>query len=320
MNRILEEIGRIGIVPVIALEDAADAPALAKALEDGGIPCAEVTFRTGAAKEAIRAMTETHPGLLVGAGTVLTAKQAQEAVEAGAKFIVSPGLNPKVVRACEALGVPAVPGCCSPSDVEAAMELGLDTVKFFPAEAVGGLPMIRAMSAPFAGMKFLPTGGINEKNLNAYLEFPGVIACGGSWMVSKDLLAARDWERVSQLCRDAVRTMLGFSLAHVGINAENETEAKNTAALLGSAFGFPVREGGKSVFAGTAVEVMKSPYLGKHGHIGIGTHSVERAVWYMKRSGIAFLEESAAYDAQGRLKSINLKEEFAGFAVHLVRK
>ena len=320
MSRIVEEIGKIGIVPVIALEDASDAPALAKALDEGGIPCAEVTFRTGAAGEAIRVMSEQFPDMLVGAGTVLTVQQAREASEAGAKFIVSPGLNPKVVRYCTENGIPVIPGCSCPSDIEAAMELGLDTVKFFPAEAAGGLPMIRAMSAPYGGVKFMPTGGINEKNLNAYLDFPKVIACGGSWMVAKDLLAAKDWKKVTDLCREAVRTMLGFSLAHVGINAMNEAEAERTAALFGRAFGFSIREGGRSVYAGTAVEVMKRPSYGKNGHIAIRTNSVERAVWHLKRAGVVFREESAVRDEGGRLRAIYLQEEFGGFAVHFIQK
>lgn len=320
MNHIVEEIGKIGIVPVIALEDAADADNLARALEEGGLPCAEVTFRTKAAKEAIRIMADSHPDLLVGAGTVLTVQQAQEAHKAGAKFIVSPGLNPKVVRWCTENGIPVIPGCCCPSDIEAAMELGLDTVKFFPAEAAGGLPMIKAMSAPYGNIKFMPTGGINAKNLNTYLAFSKIIACGGSWMVAKDLLAARDWGKVTQLCQEAVQTMLGFSLDHVGINEENEGQALQTAFLFAKVFGFGLREEEKFVFAGTAVEVMKTPGYGKYGHIAIGTNSVERAVWHLKRAGIAFREESAVRKEKGTLKSIYLQEEFGGFAVHLMKK
>ena len=180
--------------------------------------------------------------------------------------------------------------------------------------------MIRAMSAPYGGVKFMPTGGINEKNLNAYLDFPKVIACGGSWMVAKDLLAAKDWKKVTDLCREAVRTMLGFSLAHVGINEMNEAEAERTAALFGRAFGFSIREGGRSVFAGTAVEVMKRPSYGKNGHIAIRTNSVERAVWHLKRAGVVFREESAVRDEGGRLRAIYLQEEFGGFAVHFIQK
>ena len=190
MNPIIEQISRIGIVPVIALEDAKDAAPLAKALQRGGIGCAEVTFRTKAAQEAIRIMTKECPEMLVGAGTVLNAQQVDQAVEAGAKFIVSPGLNPATVSYCVEKKIPVLPGTANPSDIEAALSLGLDTVKFFPAEAAGGIKMIKAMSAPYGNVKFMPTGGINADNLKEYLDFEKVIACGGSWMVKKDLIKA----------------------------------------------------------------------------------------------------------------------------------
>lgn len=320
MNQVLEEISKIGIVPVIAIDDANDAAALAKALCDGGLPCAEVTFRTAAAKDAIRAMTEAYPDMMVGAGTVLTTAQVDEAVEAGSKFIVSPGLNPKVVAYCVEKGIPVTPGCSSPSDVEIAIELGLDVVKFFPAEAAGGLNMIKSMAAPYTKMKFMPTGGINAKNLTAYLDFNRIIACGGSWMVSKDLIANKEWDKITAMTREAVQTMLGFELGHVGINAENEDEAQRTADLFGSIFGFAKKDGNSSVFAGTVIELMKSPYLGKNGHIAIRTNYIDRAVYHLEKMGVEFNPESAKYDAKGGLAAIYLKEEFAGFAVHLVQK
>ena len=181
MNKVLEEFSKIGIIPVIALDHVEDAAPLAKALCDGGLPCAEVTFRTAAAEESIRIMSEQFPEMLVGAGTVLTTEQVDRAVNAGAKFIVSPGLNPKVVKYCVDKGIPVTPGCSNPSDVEVAIELGLEVVKFFPAEAAGGLNMIKSMAAPYTKMKFMPTGGINAKNLTNYLDFKKIIACGGSW-------------------------------------------------------------------------------------------------------------------------------------------
>ena len=193
MNKVLEEISKIGIVPVIALDDVKDAELLAKALIEGEIPCAEVTFRTKAAEESIKIMSSKFPELLVGAGTVLTIEQADKAVAAGAKFIVSPGFNPKVVKHCIEKDIPVTPGCSSPSDVEQAIELGLEVVKFFPAEAAGGLNMIKSMAAPYVNMKFMPTGGINEKNVTSYLDFDKVIACGGSWMVNKDMVKAGDF-------------------------------------------------------------------------------------------------------------------------------
>ena len=176
MNEVLEKIQKIGIVPVVVLDDAKDAAPLAKALCEGGLPCAEVTFRTAAAEESIRIMAKEFPEMLVGAGTVLTTEQVDRAVNAGAKFIVSPGLNPTVVKYCVDKGIPVTPGTSNPSDVEMAISLGLDVVKFFPAEQAGGINMIKAMAAPYTQMKFMPTGGINAKNINSYLAFDKILA------------------------------------------------------------------------------------------------------------------------------------------------
>ena len=207
MNEILEKIAKIRIVPVVAIEKAEDAEKLGEALIKGGIPCAEVTFRTDAAAETIKIMSEKFPEMLVGAGTVLTPEQADRAVAAGAKFCVSPGLNPRVVKHCVDNGIVMVPGCSSPSDIEAAMEFGLDVVKIFPAEAIGGLPLIKAMSAPYGNMKFMPTGGINSGNIVKYLEFKKIIACGGSWMVDKKLINEGRFDEIERLCKEAVETI-----------------------------------------------------------------------------------------------------------------
>ena len=203
MNRILEQIKRIGIIPVVVLDDAREALPLAKALIDGGLACAEITFRTEAAEESIRLMSEAYPDMLVGAGTVLTTEQVDRAVAAGAKFIVSPGLNPRIVKYCVEKGIVITPGCCTPSEVEQAIENGLEVVKFFPAEQAGGLAMIKAMAAPYVHMKFMPTGGINPENVKDYLAFDRIIACGGSWMVKGDLIKSGNFERIGQLAREA---------------------------------------------------------------------------------------------------------------------
>ena len=203
MDTTFEKLEKFGVIPVIALDDPDDALPLAAALTDGGLPCAEVTFRTAAAEESIRRITAAYPDMLVGAGTVLTTQQVDWAVAAGAKFIVSPGLNPNVVRHCLEKGVPAAPGCCTPSEIEQAIELGLSMVKFFPAEAMGGLKTIKALAAPYTGLRFMPTGGINASNLRIYLEYPRVLACGGSWMVSKELIRAHDFAQITELVRQA---------------------------------------------------------------------------------------------------------------------
>nr|WP_298080443.1 bifunctional 4-hydroxy-2-oxoglutarate aldolase/2-dehydro-3-deoxy-phosphogluconate aldolase [uncultured Cardiobacterium sp.] len=192
------------IVPVIALERAEDAVPLGAALLQSGIPAAEITFRSAAAIDAIRRLRDTLPDILIGAGTVLNAAQAKAAQQAGADFIVSPGFNPNTVKACQDMGIAITPGINNPMAIEAALELGIHTVKFFPAEASGGIPMLKALLAPYAMLQVMPTGGIGVKNIRDYLALPNVIACGGSWMVEKSLLAAQNWDEVARLSREAV--------------------------------------------------------------------------------------------------------------------
>ncbi|HIX77320.1 MAG TPA: bifunctional 4-hydroxy-2-oxoglutarate aldolase/2-dehydro-3-deoxy-phosphogluconate aldolase [Candidatus Fusicatenibacter merdavium] len=319
MNAVLEEIQKIGIVPVVVLDKPEDAEPLAKALCEGGLPCAEVTFRTAAAEESIRIMTEKFPKMLVGAGTVLTIEQVDRAVNAGAKFIVSPGLNPEVVKYCVEKNIPVTPGTCNPSDIETALSLGLDVVKFFPAEAAGGLAMIKAMAAPYVNMKFMPTGGINAKNINEYLAFDKIIACGGSWMVNKAMVNAGEFDKIRDMTREAVQTMLGFEVLHIGINSANEAEADKTASAFDALFGWTKEDHSKSVFAGKQIEVMKSNGRGTRGHIAVGTNSVLRAKYFLESQGYKFDEDSATYK-NGKLNFIYLQDEIGGFAVHLVNK
>lgn len=205
MHEVLEQLGKIGIVPVVVLEHAKDALPLAKALCDGGLPCAEITFRTEAAEESIRLLSREYPQMLVGAGTVLTTEQAERATAAGAKFLVSPGTNPQVVKYCVENHLLITPGCTNPSDIEQALENGLDVVKFFPAELAGGLAMIQALAAPYVNVKFMPTGGIHPGNAGEYLKYERVLACGGSWMVKGDLIREGAFDKIRQLCREAVQ-------------------------------------------------------------------------------------------------------------------
>ncbi|EOS35631.1 2-dehydro-3-deoxyphosphogluconate aldolase/4-hydroxy-2-oxoglutarate aldolase [Lachnospiraceae bacterium A4] len=320
MNEVLEKISKVGIVPVVVLDDAKDAKPLAEALIKGGLPCAEVTFRTAAAEESIRIMASEFPEMLVGAGTVLTTEQVDRAVNAGAKFIVSPGLNPKVVKHCIDKGVPVTPGTSNPSDVEQAIELGLEVVKFFPAEAAGGLNMIKSMAAPYTQMKFMPTGGITAKNICEYLAFDKIIACGGSWMVKKDLVTAGKYDEIQALTEEAVRTMLGFELRHIGVNCENEAAADAVASRYDELFGFTKKAGNSSVFAGIEIEAMKQTGRGAKGHIAIGTNSVVRAKNYLESvKKVKFAEDSAVVK-NGKLTAIYMDEEIGGFAVHLVQK
>ena len=203
MNDTLKEIGHTGIVPVVVLNKVADAVPLADALIKGGLPCAEVTFRTAAAEESIREIAKKFPVMFVGAGTVLTTEQVDRAIGAGAKFIVSPGFNPKVVEYCIKNNYPICPGIMTPTELEMALGFGLDVVKFFPAENAGGLKMIKAMSAPYTMMKFMPTGGINATNVRDYLACDKILACGGSWMVKGDLIKGGNFAEIEKLTAEA---------------------------------------------------------------------------------------------------------------------
>lgn len=320
MNAIFEEIGKIGIVPVIKIDDAEKAVPLAGALVKGGLPVAEVTFRTAAAADAIAKISKAYPEMLVGAGTVLTTAQVDSAVEAGAKFIVAPGFNPTVVKYCADKGIPMIPGCSSPSDIEMALELGLDTVKFFPAEAAGGLAMIKAMSAPYGNVKFMPTGGITPKNINEYLSFNKIVACGGSWMVTDALLNEGRYDEIAKLAHEAVMTMLGFKLVHIGINAENSGEATKAAKLFEAFFGMALNDGEKSIFMEDVIEIMKFNGRGTCGHIAMQTNDIHRAMCYLTGKGISFIEDSKTYGADGSLNLVYLEGEIGGFAVHLKQK
>ncbi|MEZ3507891.1 MAG: bifunctional 4-hydroxy-2-oxoglutarate aldolase/2-dehydro-3-deoxy-phosphogluconate aldolase [Lachnospiraceae bacterium] len=204
MKTIAEQFYEYGVVPVVVLEDAKDALPLAEALVAGGLPCAEVTFRTAAAEESIRLMSEKYPEMLVGAGTVLTTEQVDRAAAAGAKFIVSPGFDPEIVDYCLEKEIPVFPGCITPSEVAQAVKRGLQVVKFFPAEQAGGVAMIKAMAAPYTMVKFMPTGGISAKNLADYLQFGKILCCGGSWMVKGDMIRNGEFDKIQELTKEAV--------------------------------------------------------------------------------------------------------------------
>ena len=205
MSTVAEKIAGFGVVPVVVLDDVKDAAPLAKALVEGGLPCAEVTFRTAAAEESIRIMATEYPDMFVGAGTVLTIEQVDRAVAAGAKFIVSPGFDPEIVDYCLEKEIPVFPGCITPSEVAQAVKRGLKVVKFFPAEQFGGVATIKATAAPYVGLKFMPTGGVSAKNLESYLSCDKIIACGGSWMVKGDLVKAGKFDEIKNLTEEAVK-------------------------------------------------------------------------------------------------------------------
>ncbi len=319
MTELLNRIHDIGIVPVIAIDDADKAVDLARALVKGGLPVAEVTFRTEAAEEAIRAIVREVPTMIVGAGTVLTKEQADRAIDAGVNFIVSPGFNPVITKYVLDRGVCMLPGTATAGEMEQAMMMGLDVVKFFPAEQNGGVAKLKALAGPYKTLKWMPTGGVNTDNLTDYLSFPQVLACGGTWMVKKDLIEAGKWDEITDICKKAVKNMLGLEIAHIGINSENEQEAEKTAKLLCTLFDLDLKPGNSSIFAGKEFEIMKNRGRGSHGHIAVATWNVDRAIYHLSRAGVSFDESTRTSDDKGT-KFIYLDGEIGGFAIHLTRK
>jgi 2-dehydro-3-deoxyphosphogluconate aldolase / (4S)-4-hydroxy-2-oxoglutarate aldolase len=319
VNEWLRRVGEIGVVPVIKIEDAGSAVPLGNALLAGELPVAEITFRTAAAEEAIRNLAREVPALLVGAGTVLTVEQARRALGAGARFIVSPGFNTAVIDHCLAQGVPVIPGISTPTEIERGLERGLELLKFFPAGASGGLPYLRAIAAPYAGVKFMPTGGIEPSSLGEYAAFERVHAVGGTWIATSEAIAAGRFDEIARLAREAVFAMLGFEVAHVGLNEVSAERAGAVAGVLGQLFSFAARDGSSSLLVGGRLEVMKAPYLGAHGHLAIATFSLPRAISFLARQGIAIKPETMK-EKDGRPIAVYLDLELAGFAVHLLQR
>ena len=263
---------------------------------------------------SIAAVAKECPDMLVGAGTVITLEQCKKAVACGAKFIVSPGYSEEVVSWCVENNVAVTPGCVTPTEIMAAMSHGLKVVKFFPANVYGGLSAMKALSGPFGGIKFIPTGGVNDKNLAEYISAPFIHAVGGSWLCAKADIAAHNFDKITSLCKEARRTALGFEIAHVGVNAGDAEESLAVCRALDAAFGFGVKEGNSSNFAGSGVEVMKSPYLGKNGHIAVKTNSIPRAAAELAKNGFTLDESTAKYKGE-KMVAVYLKQEFGGFAV-----
>lgn len=319
MDKMLQEIG---IVPVVKLDDKEQALPLGDALCAGGLPCAEITFRTAAAADGIRLLRQNRPDMIVGAGTILTLEQLDEAIEAGAQFLVSPGLNPSIVQAAQAKHIPIYPGCATPTEVETAMALGLTTVKFFPAEAAGGTAMLSSMGAPYQKMRFMPTGGIDKSNLTKYLSLPNVIACGGSFMVKSDWLRSGNWDAVRAETAAAVQTMLGLEMGHFAIMAKNREDLTNSAGALGEMLCLPtaINPDGRGAMVGGAFEVLNSQEEGLYPHAALLTNDPARAKAWFERRGYHFLEETCQYDEKGNLKVVYFAGEWCGIRLHLLKK
>ena len=314
-----ERLARAAVVPVVVLDDVKDAVETANALIAGGVDVMEITFRTAAAADSIKAVAESCPDMLVGAGTVITLEQCKKAVECGAEFLVSPGFDEEVVRWCLENGVAVTPGCVTPTEIMAAMKLGLKVVKFFPAGIYGGLSAMKALSGPFGGIKFIPTGGVNSQNIGDFIAAPFIHAVGGSWVCPKADIAAGNFAKITELCKQARSAALGFEVAHVGVNCEDADASLAICKKIDEAFGLGIKKGNSSNFASSGIEVMKSMYLGKNGHIAIRTNSVPLAVAELEKNGFVCDLNTAKYKGE-RMTAVYLKDEIGGFAMHLLQK
>ena len=320
MNPIMERVYEIGIIPVIAFNSVDEAVPLCKALVAGGLPAAEVTFRTACAEDCIKKIHDEVPEMLLGAGTGLTTEQADRAMAEGASCIVSPGFDPNVTRHVIEKGGIMMPGTCSAGEMQQAMNLGCEGIKFFPAEANGGVAMLKNIGGALKTAKWMCTGGINAKNVNDYLAYDQIFAVGGTWMCKSDKIKAGAWDEITAMCKEAVDTMLGLELAHIGINCADDTEAMKTAETLGALLNMAVKPGNSSIFVGKKeFEIMKKPGRGTHGHIAIRTNNVDRAIYHLGLRGVKFDMDSKNVK-NGKTVAIYMADEIAGFAIHLVQK
>ena len=315
---VLKRLAQSGVVPVVVLEDAKDAVPTAKAMLAGGIDVMEITFRTAAAADSIKAVAQECPDMVVGAGTVINLEQCKLAVECGAKFIVSPGYDEETVAWCCDNGIPVTPGCVTPTEIMMALKHGLKVLKFFPANVYGGLSAIKSLAGPFGGVKFIPTGGVNAQNLAEFISSPYIHAVGGSWICPKADIAAGNFDKITALCKEARKSLLGFEVAHIGINTPDADAARDVCKAFNDAFDFNVKQGNSSNFASTGVEVMKTMFKGANGHIAIRTNKMIPAIAEMERRGYE-LDMDSVKD-KDNIKAVYFKNEIGGFAVHLLQK
>jgi 2-dehydro-3-deoxyphosphogluconate aldolase/(4S)-4-hydroxy-2-oxoglutarate aldolase len=315
----LEKIKLAGIVPVVVIDKAEDAIPTANAMLEGGLGVMEITMRTSAGVKAIELISQNCKEMLVGAGTVLTLEKCRECVAAGAKFIVCPGFDEEIVQWCTENNVPVTPGCVTPSEIMKALKYGLKVLKFFPANVYGGLAGMKSLFAPFNMVSFIPTGGINLDNLQDFATQPFIHAIGGSWLCAKADIAAGNFEKITQTVRASLLKMLGFEMAHIGINSADDLEADETAKKFTEAFGFEYKPGNSSIFAGGGIEVNKGKGIGSMGHIAIRTNNIERAMFYLEKNGFA-ADLSTAKEKGGKMIAVYLKNEMGKFGIHLLQK
>lgn len=306
---VLDLLYKVGLVPVVTIDKQEDAPYLAKALLKGGLPVAEITLRTPAALESIKTMTQTYPEMCIGAGTVSTIREVEEATYAGANFIVTPGFNPDLVEYCVKKDILIIPGCATASEVQMALSFGLTTVKFFPAEANGGIDLIKSLSGPYPHVRFMPTGGINPDNLDKYLSLNQVIACGGSWMVDKSLIKNKQFDEIEMKTKQAVKKLLGFSL--YDIKKLEETSIDSIFPLLESMLSIDMTKN-----LGNYDESLYNDV--SNNYIFIKTNNIVRAKYHLENRGIVFDEYSKKYQEDNRFSFIALRDKVGDFNIGLV--
>ena len=317
MFEIIDIIKKNGILPIASIENEIDAIPIGTALYNAGIRVIEVTFRTDRALESMRVITSAFPDMYIGAGTVRTTKQVDQAMEAGCRFIISPGINSKVIKYCKKNNIPVIPGVATASEVEEALELGVTLVKFFPCESMGGIKTLQALSHPYPQITFLPSGGITGDNMMMYLEDPKVIAVNGSWLIDEDFHAKQNFDEIEMRAKQAVKKMLGFQIDHVAVNLPKNDLAEDAAEDFADIFDLEVTEDAQSFQAGGIFQAMKPSLRGLMGHMGVRTNSLERAEYFLSNRGVDFgLENHDAIEED----SIYLNTEIAGIAIQILEK
>lgn len=317
MSEIIDMIRKNGILPIASIENEIDAIPIGTALYNAGLRVIEITFRTDKALESMRVITSAFPDMYIGAGTVCTTKQVDMAIEAGCRFIVSPGVNPKIIKYCKKKEIEIIPGVSTATEIEQAIDLGISLVKFFPCELLGGIDYIKALSHPYPKITFLPSGGIDGKNMGEYLKHPAVVAVNGTWIIDEDFHEKQNFDEIEERAKNAVKEMLGFRIDHVAVNLARDEEAEEAAGDFADLFDLEVTEDAQSFKAGEMFQAMKPSMRGLMGHMGIQTNSLERAEYYLSNRGVEFgLENHDSIEED----SIYLNTEIGGIAIQILEK
>ena len=319
MSNLHEKLGNIGLIPVVVFEKSEYALPTAKALIDGGLTVMEVTLRTDAAIESMKLIKENYPEIILGAGTVLSVEQAKAAIDAGCEFIVSPGFNDEVVKYCLDNDIEVTPGCVTPTEIDHALSFGIKTLKFFPASVYGGLAGCKALYGPYRMVKFVPTGGVSLANLAEYADKSYIHAIGGGWLCSAKDMTDGNFENITKTVKQSIDVLLGFELAHVGINTDSGEISLKIADELSKAFNLNLKQGNSSNLEGSMIEVMKTQFRGEKGHIAIRCNNIDRAIYYLEQRGFS-ADKTSMVEKDGKKIAVYLQSEFGGFAVHLLQK